>query len=164
MYDGIDAVRTNPSVKPQRIAANRFLTEGDELVFLIEEVTRKLRKRFDASLEQYGLTRTQWRTLAYLFRLGGMTQTKLAGYLELERASIGLAIDRLEALGYVERRGSQDRRVWMVHLKPAARALLPELRNKADAVYALMLREVSTSNLAVTRQVLLRIAKNLEAD
>lgn len=83
-------------------AAN-FLTDTDRLVFLMEEVTRRLRRTFDTSFEQFGLTRTQWRALAYLYRTPGLTQTELARELELERASVGQAIDRLEELSLVER-------------------------------------------------------------
>jgi hypothetical protein len=42
-----------------------YLTDADGLVFLIEEVPRKLRRVFDASTAKFGLTRTQWRALAY---------------------------------------------------------------------------------------------------
>ena len=86
-----------------------FLTDTDRLFFLMEEVTRRLRRTFDSSVEQFGLTRTQWRILAYLFRSPGMTQTELARELELERASIGRTIDRLEELELVERRRREER-------------------------------------------------------
>lgn len=139
-------------------AAHSFLTDTDRLAFLLEEVTRRLRRQFDASVEQFGLTRTQWRTLAYLYRSPGLTQTQLAKRLELERASIGQAIDRLEELQYVERRSAEnDRRVWEVHLLPAAIELLPALRREADALYARMLDKVSgkkLDQLAVTLRTL----------
>ena len=47
----------------EKTAAN-FLTDTDRLVFLMEEVTRRLRRTFDTSFEQFGLTRTHWRALA----------------------------------------------------------------------------------------------------
>ena len=90
--------------------AAKFLTETDQLVFVMEEVTRRLRRIFDTSVEQFGLTRTQWRALAYLYRTPGMTQTELARELELERASVGQAIDRLEELSLVERCGPACKR------------------------------------------------------
>jgi DNA-binding XRE family transcriptional regulator len=77
-----------------------YLTEADGLVFLIEEVPRKLRRVFDASTAKFGLTRTQWRALAYIFRTPGLTQTELAKCLELERASVGHVIDQLEKADY----------------------------------------------------------------
>ena len=89
-------------------AQDGFLNETDEFAFLLEEVPRVLRKSFDESIAQFGLSRTQWRTLAYLIKTEGMTQTELAVCLELERATIGLTIDHLEKLEFVERRSAED--------------------------------------------------------
>ncbi|WP_086740845.1 MarR family winged helix-turn-helix transcriptional regulator [Erythrobacter colymbi] len=143
--------------------AAKFLTETDQLVFLMEEVTRRLRRIFDTSVEQFGLTRTQWRTLAYLYRTPGMTQTELARELELERASVGQAIDRLEELSLVERRSAlNDRRVWQIHLMPAAVELLPKLRAEADAVYTRLLAETDKLELEQLRGTLTRMQANLD--
>jgi MarR family transcriptional regulator for hemolysin len=145
-----------------RASAN-FLTDTDRLVFLLEEVTRRLRRSFDTSFEQFALTRTQWRTLAYLYRTPGMTQTELARELELERASVGQAIDRLEELSLVERRSAaNDRRVWQIHLRPAAVELLPKLRAEADAVYGVLLAGVDASELGRLRAALAVMQTNLD--
>lgn len=139
-----------------------FLTETDELAFLLEEVPRRLREVFDASIKRFGLTRTQWRTLAYVFRSEGLTQTELAQCVELERASIGQAIDRLEELNYVERRRLRaDRRVWKIYLLPAAMELLPILRHEADAVYERMLGDIPKLERERLYKTLNDLAKNL---
>ena len=142
--------------------AAAFLTDQDRLVFLLEELTRRLRRTFDTSVEQFGLTRTQWRALAYLYRTPGMTQTELAGQLELERASIGQAIDRLEHLGLVERRSAKnDRRVWQVHLQPAAIDLLPKMRVEADQIYARLLEGIKGEDLEAFESTLATMQHNL---
>lgn len=141
-----------------------FLTETDELVFLLEEVPRRLRQAFDGALRYFGLTRTQWRTLGYVFRSEGLTQTELAQCVELERASIGQAIDRLEELNYVERRKSlDDRRVWKIYLLPAALELIPKLRQEADAVYEKMFKDIAQSDKAHLWQTLRHLSANLTA-
>ena len=142
--------------------AAAFLTDQDRLVFLLEELTRRLRRTFDTSVEQFGLTRTQWRALAYLYRTPGMTQSELASELELERASIGQAIDRLEELGLVERRSAKnDRRVWQVHLKPAAIDLLPKMRVEADQFYARLLTRIEDEDLETFKSTLAAMQRNL---
>lgn len=143
-------------------AAADFLTETDELIFLMEEVTRSMRRTFDASFDQFDLTRTQWRALAYLYRTPGMTQTELAAALELERASIGQAIDQLEDLHLVERRSAKnDRRVWQVHLTPAAVELLPTLRAEADELYERLLAKISIKDLERFNAILVVMRENL---
>ena len=144
-----------------RPAAN-FLTETDELVFVMEEVTRRLRRTFDTSVEQFGLTRTQWRTLAYLYRTPGMTQTELARELELERASIGQAIDRLEELSLIERRNAKsDRRLWLVYLLPAAIELMPKLRVEADIIYERLLAVFSGKDIEQLRKTMTTMRDNM---
>ena len=146
-------------------AAASFLTDTDRVMFLMEEVTRRLRKTFDASVEQFGLTRTQWRALAYLYRTPGMTQTELARKLELERASVGQAIDKLEELGLVERRSDKDdRRVWKIHLLPAAIDLLPRLRKEADVVYGQLLNGIPAQDIRILHDVINTMQANLTVD
>ncbi|WP_374397488.1 MarR family winged helix-turn-helix transcriptional regulator [Sphingopyxis sp.] len=142
---------------------NSYVTEADELVFLVEEVPRKLRRLFDASTAKFGLSRTQWRALAYIFRTPGLTQTELAKCLELERASVGHVIDQLEKTGYVERRAVEgNRRVWTLHLLSKAIGILPSLRAEADAIYARLLAGVSPDDVINVRRLLASMSKNLE--
>ncbi|MEM8633998.1 MAG: MarR family transcriptional regulator [Pseudomonadota bacterium] len=146
-------------------AAASFLNETDHVLFSMEEVTRRLRKTFDDSVEQFGLTRTQWRALAYLYRAPGMTQTELARMLELERAGVGQAIDKLENLGLVERRSAKDdRRVWKIHLLPAAIDLLPQLRKEADAVYGQLLKGIPAEDIGVLQEVINAMQANLAVE
>jgi DNA-binding MarR family transcriptional regulator len=139
-----------------------YLTEADGLVFLIEEVPRKLRRVFDASTAKFGLTRTQWRALAYIFRTPGLTQTELARCLELERASVGHVIDQLEKADYVERRAVEgNRRVWTLHLRPKAIGILPALRAEADVVYERLLAGISANDIATFKRLLASMSANL---
>lgn len=141
-----------------------YVTQTDELVFLVEEVPRKLRRLFDASTARFGLTRTQWRALAYIFRTPGLTQTELARCLELERASVGHVIDQLERAEYVERRAVEgNRRVWTLHLQPKAVDILPSLRAEADTIYTRLLAGVSAEEIATLRRLLGTMSANLEA-
>lgn len=141
-----------------------YVTDADELVFLVEEVPHKLRRLFDASTAKFGLTRTQWRALAYIFRTPGLTQTELAKCLELERASVGHVIDQLEKADYVERRAVEgNRRVWTLHLLPKTIGILPALRTEADAIYARLLAGIPADEVATVKRLLAAMSANLEA-
>jgi len=108
------------------------------------------------------LSRTQWRTLAYLIKTEGMTQTELAVCLELERATIGLTIDHLEKLEFVERRSAEDdRRVWRIFLRPKAIDIIPELRKEANAVYQKMFKGISKADLTIIRTAMEKMVGNL---
>lgn len=145
-------------------ADSSFPTPLDELAFLLEEVPRSLRRNFDERIQAHGLSLTQWRILAYLLRDPGISQTELARFLELERMTIGLALDKMEDRGLVERRrSSTDRRVQLVYATPKAVALLPELRLEADATYAQLLRDIPEDRMAEFRKILELLAANLRA-
>ena len=143
--------------------AAAFLTDQDRLVFLLEELTRRLRRTFDTSVEQFGLTRTQWRALAYLYRTPGMTQTELAGQLELERASIGQAIDRLEESG-LGRTAQRQKRPACVAGAPAARCNRLASKNAGRGgsdVYARLLEGIKGEDLEAFKSTLAAMQRNL---
>ncbi len=89
--------------------------------FLISDAARLLRTVFDRRMRKLGLTRSQWLVLRRLNRCPGASQSELADMLEIEKASAGRLIDRLEANGWVERRpDAEDRRVNRLFLTGAA--------------------------------------------
>lgn len=152
------------SAYPGSAAAAPFVTDRDEIVFRMEEIARTLRQAFERRIAQSGLTRTQWRMLAYLLRCEGVSQSELARLLDLERATIGQAIDRLEDQRLVERRPCPtDRRVWQVHLLPAAYDLVPLLRKEADWLHELTWKSLTDEDVAALKTMLDRIASNISS-
>lgn len=99
------------------------------LGFLLHDVARLLRKRFEQNARDLGLTRAQWQVLAHLARNEGIHQGGLAEILELEPISLGRILDRLQAAGLAERRPHpKDRRIWLLFLRPKAHPVLEKMR------------------------------------
>jgi MarR family transcriptional regulator for hemolysin len=141
-----------------------ILTRLDALTFRFEDLPRQLRRIIDEALQGYELSRTQWRLLAYVFRQEGLTQTELARYLEVERASAGLAIDALEKKALVARhQHPDDRRVWRIMPTDKAKGLLHELRDTVDEVYAQLFQGFSEAELEQLGGFFERIAQNIKA-
>jgi MarR family transcriptional regulator for hemolysin len=117
--------------------------------FVLHDVARLLRKRFDQKSRGLGLSRAQWSVLAHLARHEGINQSALAEILEIEPITLVRLIDKLEAAGWVERRlDATDRRVRLLHLTSKAhpiletmRALGAETREEAMAGLSLAKRE-----------------------
>jgi DNA-binding MarR family transcriptional regulator len=83
--------------------------------------------------------------LIYLSRVDGLTQTELADSLDVERISAGRMVDRLVESGLVERRADpSDRRVWRLHLLPAAHGIVSELTSIGEQVEAETLSVLTT--------------------
>ena len=140
------------------------LTALDALTFRLEDLPRQLRKIIDDALEGHGLSRNQWRLLAYVLRQEGLTQTELARYLEVERASAGLAIDGLEKKGLVVRQQHpDDRRVWRIMPTDSAKGLLHALRDTVNEVYAQLFQGFSEGELTQLGSFFERMAANIKA-
>src|ERR1044071_1091741 len=81
------------------------------LGFLLHDVARLMRKRFEQNARDLGLTRSQCQVLAHLARNEGIHQGALAELLEIEPITLTRILDRLEEGGLVERlRHPQERR------------------------------------------------------
>jgi len=103
------------------------------LGFLLGDVSRLMRKRFDRRAKTLDLTRAQWRVLAQLRRREGINQKALAEILEVESMTLARHIDRLEEKGWVERRPDpKDRRAWRLHLKEEVQPVLDRMRVLAE--------------------------------
>ena len=92
--------------------------------YVLSDVARLMRMVFDRRVRDIGLTRAQWLVLTRLYRRPGASQTELADMLEIDRASAGRMIDRMEKGHWVERRpDAVDRRVNRLFLTPEARRI-----------------------------------------
>src|SRR3954454_4151999 len=99
------------------------------LGFILHDVARLLRKRFEQKARDLGLTRAQWQVLTPLALNEGIHQGALAEILELEPITLVRILDRLQAAGLVERRPhATDRRLRLLHLTAKARPMLEEMR------------------------------------
>jgi DNA-binding MarR family transcriptional regulator len=107
----------------------------ESLGFLVSDVSRLMRRRFDERARKSGATGPQWRTLKILERHEGLNQGQIAELLEVEPITCCRMIDRLEEAGLVERRRDPaDRRAWRIYLTEKARPVLAELHDIAGAM------------------------------
>jgi MarR family transcriptional regulator for hemolysin len=101
--------------------------------FLISDVARMMRTAFDRRVRALGLTRSQWLVINRLHRRPGATQSELAEMLEVEKATAGRMVDRMEKKGWVVRRADAgDRRVNRLHLTREALLIQVRLAQIAD--------------------------------
>ena len=107
--------------------------ESPTLGFLLHEVARLLRKRFEQISRESALTRSQWQALAYLAQNEGINQSGLAEFLDVEPITLSRILDKLEACELIERHlHSSDRRVRILRLAPAGRVKLMQARELGE--------------------------------
>ena len=136
---------------------------GDEHIgFLISDVARLMRTAFDRRVRRLGLTRAQWLVLTRLSRRPGASQSELADRLEVEKATAGRMVDRLERKGWVVRRpDATDRRVNRLFLSAEADRIRAGMLDIADQTLEDALAPLSVAERAVLGAAMSRVKLRL---
>ena len=98
--------------------------------FLVHDVSRLIKRRFDRRARQTGLpiTRRQAAVVLYVARNEGVSQSEVATWLDMEPIALVRMLDKLNEEGLVERRAHPtDRRVRTLWLTPAARPVVTQI-------------------------------------
>ena len=134
--------------------------------FLIAEVARLMRRNFDRRAQQVGLSRSQWLVLAWLKRNEGISQSGLAELLEMSPMTLVRLIDKLEAVGLVQRRPRPgDRRSYRLYLADHAHPLLDRLWHMGAETRREAQAGITKAQEAQLLEILTTIRRNLaEAD
>jgi DNA-binding MarR family transcriptional regulator len=134
----------------------------ESLGFLLSDVSRLMRRRFDERARKSGASVAQWRVLKILQRQPGLNQGQIAELIEVEPISCCRMIDRLEEAGLVERRRDPaDRRAWRIHLTEAANPVLADLHKLAGEMIEDALQGLNPEQRAQLIETLQAIRSNL---
>ncbi|MGA2128476.1 MAG: MarR family transcriptional regulator [Xanthobacteraceae bacterium] len=137
----------------------------NDFMFLLYDVARLMRTRADQRARMRGMTRAQWVILARLERQPGMSQNEMAAVVEVEPITIARLVDRLEARGLVERKSDpKDRRVWRLHLTPAATPILKDIKKYRVELHELITGGIDPVTLLALTEGLKRMKSNLAND
>jgi DNA-binding MarR family transcriptional regulator len=118
-----------PPLSDARIAGSR--TEvGRAFGFLVHDVSRLIKRRFERRARQMGLsiTRQQAAVVLNIAANEGVSQAEVAAWLDIEPIALVRMLDKLHEEGLVERRPHPtDRRVRTLWLTPAARPVVAQI-------------------------------------
>jgi MarR family transcriptional regulator for hemolysin len=130
--------------------------------FLLHDIARLMRKRFDQRARNLNLTRAQWQVLAHLARHEGINQAGLAEILEIEPITLGRLIDRMAESGWVERRPHpSDRRARQLYLTSQAEPVFARMRALGDETREEALAGLSQDDRDRLTATLINIRNNL---
>lgn len=134
-----------------------------DMFFLLHDVARLIRVEADKRARVHNMTRAQWGLVLLLGREPGLSQKEVADRLDVEPISVARLVDRLEAGGLVERRADeQDRRIWRLHLLPAATSLLDEIKHDRQVLADFVERGIPQDIRTKMIEGLLRMKSNLQ--
>ena len=121
-----------------------------------------IRAAYDQRLAPLGLTLSVASLLSYIRDFGPVSQTRAAEHLDQGRAVTGTQVDKLQALGLVQRLPDpEDRRVWRVAITESGRVLADRIAD-VDAVLRAELRDgISRADRQTLAGLLVRLQHNL---
>lgn len=143
------------------------LPPGKRMVFLVLDTARLLRNKLDQAAQGSGLTSAQWRVLAFVGRcqqlnMRPLNQAELADMLDVEPITLSRQIDRLAAMGLIERRPDPaDRRAYRLHLTGKAKPLVASFREASGGMVADALEGFDEEDINRMIDLLLRVQTNL---
>lgn len=133
--------------------------------FLVADIARLLRERFNSTAEKLGLTLAQTRVLARLSANEGLNQSELAALLEVQPITLLRQIDHLEAMELVERRAHPtDRRVQCLFLTRKAQPLLARLVKLGESMQENWLGGLAEAERQQLYALLDRVRSNLRGN
>jgi MarR family transcriptional regulator for hemolysin len=132
--------------------------------FLLHDIARLLRKKFDQRARVLGLSRSQWQVLVHLQRHEGINQSGLAEILEIENITLGRLIDRMEEAGWVERRPDpRDRRARLLYMTKKVAPVMERMRALAEETRNEALAGLSPERREALLDLLIQVRGNLSA-
>lgn len=126
---------------------------------LIRRAQQRSNAVFAEECGGFDITSVQFAALFTLRAAGELDATRLAEQIAFDRSTIGDVLDRLEAKGWIERRGSpSDRRIKLVRLTPLGLALLSQVEPAVERVQTRLMEPFTPDE----RRQLMALLKRLD--
>ncbi len=144
--------------------ASPSFAKAAPLGYLVSEVAKLMKRRFEEEARVHGITLPQWRALAELSLNHGMSQVELAGCIDTDPMTLSGILDRLEKRGLIERSADpNDSRAKRSVATPAGQELVQEVRRVGHSLYEHALDGLSNAERKQLIDVLGRMKDNLLA-
>lgn len=140
--------------------------DPDVLGFVLIDVARMLRSAFERRIATagLGLTPGEARTLVRISALEGSRQLEIAQRMGIEPMTLSTYLDRLQSLGFIERRADPaDRRAKLIFTTPAANDLIASIRVEQMELMQHVTSGIGEAELDLMGERLKRLRANLSA-
>jgi MarR family transcriptional regulator, transcriptional regulator for hemolysin len=135
-----------------------------DLSFLLNHTSHVLATRMTAALAGIGLTPRAFCVLEHALP-GKLTQIELASLVDLDKTTMVVTVDELEAAGYAQRvPAPADRRARLVTVTPAGREIVTSGRRIVDRVHGEVLEALPAARRAAFVGGLHELASGLLAE
>ncbi len=130
--------------------------------YLIHEVARLLKRRFEVEARSHGITLPQWRVLAQVARHEGISQVALAAATDADPMTTSGVLDRLEKRDLIARYPDPtDSRAKLAKITPEGLEVYETARSVGLAMYEAALQGVTAEERETLISALGRMRANL---
>jgi DNA-binding MarR family transcriptional regulator len=139
----------------------------ESLGYLVHRTSRLIRKYFNKELTRkgYSLTGEQYDVLFHLWHRDEQQQHELAKGLCKDKTTITRLIKGIESLNLVRRISNKDdKREKLVCLTASGKAVVKELASLAQAILERAQKGITSSNIAVCKEVLTQIGETISRE
>jgi DNA-binding MarR family transcriptional regulator len=132
------------------------------LGYLIFELSKLLKRRFEDEARSHGITLPQWRALAHIAAFEGISQKTLADAVDADPMTISGVLDRLEKRGLIERYvDPTDSRAKLARILPEGADVVRQARQVGMNMYEAALDGVGPAERETVIAVLTTMRGNL---
>ena len=137
---------------------------GSYLPYLVNRVAQRFVAGITPRLAELGVDVQMWRVLIALYQRGDQYAGALAALTSIYFSTLSRLVGRMAAKGLVERaRGSDDARSVIVRLTDRGREVTEKILPRAVELEAEATADFSEAELAMLRQLLVKLYGGLEA-
>jgi DNA-binding MarR family transcriptional regulator len=130
--------------------------------FLVHDVARLFRRRFEDEARTHGVTMPQWRALVEIARKSGISQVALAGCIDTDPMTLSGVLDRLEKRGLIERYvDPNDSRAKLARMTASGEELVNTARNVGRGLHEQALTGIEPEQREELAEALRRVRDNL---
>jgi MarR family transcriptional regulator for hemolysin len=138
------------------IISHLTMSPEERFSHAMHNTARMWRLALDRRLKDLGVSQAGWMSIAYIAKAETpLSQSELAGLVQVEAATMVSTIDRLEKAGLVQRVASEsDRRVKHLIVTPEGQAVYDKVRMKADDLRRELIGKLDPEKVVIATAIL----------
>jgi len=130
----------------------------------ISVIYRHMQMYINKELEQYHIGSGQFQILIVLSRNDGINQESISKILNLDKATVGRAVNKVVKEGYVNRlRDQKDHRAYVLHLTPKGKEIVPNIQDSLRKITQVLLSDFTPDEKEIALNLLKKMHQNITA-
>lgn len=135
----------------------------ESLHYLLMKSHSVMQRKIYSEAQKIGLTSGQPKILDYLYEHEGSDQKTIAGYCEIEPATLGSILLRMEQKGLIERRQENgNRRSLFVYLTENGKEICEKMHDIFSQADEQAIDGISSGEIEEIKSLLTKICRNLD--